>query len=120
MTTMRDPVFGCSLWTGKLDKDGYGFHGRSRAHIVAYMAEFGPVPEGFELDHLCRRRNCVNVLHLEAVSKGVNQQRKSWKVRAREPKCPKGHDMRTNRMITPEGGVLCRQCRDEQQKGQRT
>lgn len=110
MTTTRDPVFGCVLWDGPKDKDGYGFHGRSRAHIVAYEAEFGPVPEGFELDHLCRRRNCIALHHLEPVTKAENQKRKSWRYRAKRTHCFKGHDMKANRIITNEGGVVCRQC----------
>lgn len=109
----RDPVFGCMLWTGPKDRDGYGYRGRSRAHIVAWIEAFGVVPEGFVLDHRCRRRRCVNVLHLEPVSQSENENRKSWRYRARQPKCPRGHDMAMNRMITPEGGVLCRECAKE-------
>lgn len=119
MSHVVDPVFGCHLWSGKCDRDGYGYHGRSRAHIVAYVAAFGPVPEGFELDHRCRRRNCVNPMHLDPVTRGKNNALKSWRRRAKQDACPKGHAMGTNRMVTPEGGVLCRACRDEQPKGQR-
>jgi len=32
----------------------------------------GPVPDGLELDHLCRNRYCVNPHHLEAVSHRTN------------------------------------------------
>lgn len=105
-----DSVFGCRLWQGKLDKDGYGFHGRSRAHIVLWEAEHGPVPEGFELEHRCRRRNCVALHHLEVVTRSVNEQRKSWANRVRQRRCPAGHDMTINAVVTPEGGRVCRQC----------
>jgi hypothetical protein len=38
-----------------------------------YEQLVGPVPEGFELDHKCRNRNCVNVYeHLEVVTHQVN------------------------------------------------
>lgn len=119
MSTKLDAVFGCALWQGKLDPDGYGYHGRSRAHIVAYVAEHGPVPEGLVLDHLCRRRNCCATHHLEPVTQSENEKRKSWRYRARRATCPKGHGLASNRAITPEGGVICRQCNREAE-GQRT
>lgn len=113
LNTSRDPVFGCLLFCGKLDKDGYGYHGRSRAHIRAWEAEFGAVPEGFELDHRCRRRACVALHHLEAVTKSENQRRKSWRYLARQTHCPKGHDMATNRVVLPTKGIVCRTCNRE-------
>ena len=59
-----EPNTGCYLWTGALSTDGYGqfwANGRLRnAHIVSYELVKGPVPDGKELDHLCRMRCCVN------------------------------------------------------------
>ena len=115
MSTERDPVFGCELWTGRLDRDGYGFHGRSRAHIVAWTPSHGPVPEGFELDHLCRRRHCCALHHLELVTRRENELRKSWRYRARRTMCPRGHSLATNRIVTPEGGCVCRRCNRDAQ-----
>jgi hypothetical protein len=106
----RDPVFGCHLFRGRLDTKGYGYHGQTRAHIAAWEAAHGTVPDGMELDHRCRRRNCTNPRHLELVTRAENERRKSWPRRARVAKCPAGHDMSVNRMVTPEGGVLCRAC----------
>ena len=37
----------------------------------------GPVPEGFELDHICRQRDCMNPEHLELVTHQENYFRKS-------------------------------------------
>jgi hypothetical protein len=110
-------AFGCRIWTGRLDRDGYGRDGRRQAHIVAWEAEFGPVPEGFELDHRCRRRACTALHHLDAVTRRENSLRKAWKRRARETKCPKGHDMTVNRVVVPpNGGVVCRACNLEARK----
>jgi len=47
------------------------------AHIWYYEQANGPVPEGLEIDHLCRVKACVNPAHLEAVSRTVNRQRRS-------------------------------------------
>lgn len=42
------------------------------AHRLMYEDWFGPVPNGLELDHLCRNRACCNPLHLEAVTHCIN------------------------------------------------
>jgi len=108
--TAPPDVFGCELATGRLDKDGYAYHGSSRAHIVAYERIHGAVPEGLVLDHLCRRRNCAAVHHLEAVDQSENEKRKLWRYRARRGACPQGHPLATNGVVTPEGGRVCRTC----------
>ena len=110
MSFEPDPVFGCLLWTGRLDRDGYGFHGTSRAHIVMYQRERGPVPEGHELDHLCQRRNCVAWWHLEPVPPSQNGLRKAWSYRSKIKSCPQGHSLALHAVITPERGRVCRQC----------
>lgn len=110
MSTERDPIFGCELATSRLDKDGYAFHGRSRAHIAAWVAINGAVPDGKVLDHLCRRRHCSAHWHLEPVTQSDNERRKSWRARARRERCARDHDLRVQGIVTPEGGIVCRQC----------
>ncbi len=102
--------FGCDLVTHRLDRDGYAFQGGSRSHIVAWVNVNGPVPEGLVLDHMCRRRNCRAVHHLEAVTESENMKRKAWKYLQKRLTCPKGHDLKLNAAITPERGVTCRVC----------
>lgn len=104
-----DPTFGCHLWLGRKDKDGYGFHGKTRAHIVAWEREFGPVPKGQELEHLCRRRSCVLTAHLLPVTRQQNEWRKGWAHRSRVQFCNQGHD-KINAMVLPTGGRVCRLC----------
>lgn len=66
---------GCWVWTASL-RDGYGQVrvGSSvrSAHRVMYEQLVGPVADGLDLDHLCRRRECVNPDHLEQVTRRDN------------------------------------------------
>lgn len=72
----------CWIWAGVLNENGYGScpakwseRGTSRAHIVFYERQNGPVPNGLDLDHRCRVRNCVNPDHMEPVTRAINIQR---------------------------------------------
>lgn len=109
----------CWLWTGAILKAGYAYfrmHGKARlGHRVAYVHHVGPVPEGLELDHLCRVRRCVNPAHLEPVTHSVNVARGILPgiVRARSAAvthCPKGHAYSPDNVYLDRNG--CRMCRE--------
>jgi hypothetical protein len=96
----------CILWTGLLNEDGYGKRGSRLAHRVAYEEQVGPIPEGLEMDHLCRVRNCVNVQHLEPVTHQENCRRGiHWS--SKKTHCPKGHPLDYHW----RGKRLCSTCR---------
>lgn len=69
----------CWLWTGQLDRYGYGkfkVEGKHRtAHKWAFEDASGLVPAGLTLDHLCRVRRCVRPSHMEPVSNAENVRR---------------------------------------------
>lgn len=69
---------GCWLYTGKIDS-GYGIFyyqsSRLRAHRVSYELEFGQIPDGLVLDHLCGNKSCINPKHLEPIKQGDNSRR---------------------------------------------
>lgn len=80
--TMPVPKSGCFIWLGGLDVGGYGqFHHikgsniKKMAHRASYEHFIGPIPEGMDLDHLCRVRCCVNPHHLEPVPRKENARR---------------------------------------------
>ena len=68
----------CWLWTAGTIRDGYGcirINARMQlAHRVAYVALIGAIPEGMQVDHICRTRRCVNPDHLRLVTNAQNQQ----------------------------------------------
>jgi hypothetical protein len=97
--------------------DGYGkvwIKGRLYlAHRVAWEAAHGPIPPGMCIDHLCRNRACVNVNHLEAVTRRVNVLRGFGPCakNARKTKCKNGHALEgDNLRKKPRGGRACRTC----------
>lgn len=61
---------GCWLWTGALEKAGYGTLSirkdkvLSRAHRISWTLFKGPIPEGLSVLHRCDVRCCVNPNHL--------------------------------------------------------
>ncbi len=67
----------CWNWGEPRFPQGYGILRLDERHFTAahkwvYEQLIGEVPDGFELDHLCRNRNCINPDHLEVVTHRVN------------------------------------------------
>lgn len=113
-------VDGCWLWTGRVDRNGYGRFslGTERlAHRVAFRLFVGPVPDGLELDHLCRSRSCVNPAHLEPVTRRENL-RRSPLTNASKTHCVHGHEFTPANTVVrtrPGSGRDCRACKNERQ-----
>jgi hypothetical protein len=103
------PVEGnCWLWTGYLDRDGYGWLNGVPAHRRIFELAIGPIATGMTLDHLCRVHACVNPRHFEVVSRGVNAGRNGNKMKTH---CPAGHEYAgANLYVSPRGERRCRAC----------
>lgn len=116
----------CWEWGGYRNEDGYGqikVEGRMQgAHRVVYEHEIGPIPEGLELDHLCKNRACVNPAHLEPVTGRVNILRGEGfgAVNARKTYCIHGHPFdKANTHIDSRGRRNCRACHRERMRRKR-
>jgi len=108
----------CLIWPWGLTGGGYGMLRLGRrtmlAHRWAWERAHGPIPEGLQLDHLCRQRACYNPAHLEAVTGRINVRRSPIHpaaINARKTHCIHGHEF-TPENTYPRRGVLrdCRAC----------
>ena len=116
----------CWLWTGLLDRYGYGrlwLDGKmAKAHRYAYELLVGQIPNGLTLDHLCRVRNCVNPADLEPVTGRENTLRGEGvaATHARRTHCPRGHLFdEANTYLRPSSGRRCRACQRNSQRAHR-
>jgi hypothetical protein len=109
----------CWLWTRGLNNHGYGRFQSGYAHRYAYECLVGPIPDGQELDHLCRVPQCVNPAHLEAVTHRVNSLRSLsiWAYEAGQTHCIHNHPFsEANTYITKLGKRQCRPCRARRER----
>jgi hypothetical protein len=109
---------GCWLWTAARGGNGYGYFKISGihhlAHRLSFMAAFGPIPKGFQIDHLCRVRTCVKPDHLEAVECKVNLLRSPYtqaSINKAKTHCVRGHSLSGENLFIDRGCRQCRQCK---------
>ena len=114
---------GCWEWMAYRDTCGYGiFRLGDRmytAHRVAYEHFVGPIPEGKEMDHLCRNRGCASPYHVEPVTHAENIGRSPLKCPTH---CKRGHELTpANRYAggPRKGRGRCRQCALDRSRLQR-
>ena len=102
----------CWIWPGAPTKTGG--YGRATvggcqqyAHRASYEFFVGPVPDGLEIDHLCKNRMCINPRHLEAVSHQENMRRGRF---AQATHCKYGHPFDADNTYVYGTGRYCRAC----------
>lgn len=120
--TVQDGGFSsaCWVWGGAVDHGGYGRFthtepGQARrtlsAHRESYKAYKGHIPEGFEVDHLCRNTRCINPDHLEAVTGKENNRRVVQHQHVPASHCRNGHEFTPENAVFDRAGYRkCRAC----------
>lgn len=110
----------CWNWIAARTKSGLGyglFSVRGKLHVahrLSYEWFIDEIPEGLQLDHLCRNMGCVNPDHLESVTlheNNVVRGQGKAAVNAKKTHCPKDHpfdDMNT--YVDKTGRRHCREC----------
>jgi hypothetical protein len=116
----------CWVWTASTAGGGYGKilseGGRSgrliQAHHFLWIEKHGPIPQGKELDHLCRNRACIRDSHVEPVTRRVNVLRGIGfpAKQAAQTSCINGHLFNEENTYRWRGHRLCKTCRKQRQR----
>lgn len=113
----------CWVWTAGKNAKRYGqiclYDKQTRrqfsfkAHRVSYEAVHGKIPDGLQIDHLCKNPSCIRPSHLEAVSARTNNIRSTspTSILAQKTHCMRGHPLSgENLHIRPNGNRACKLC----------
>lgn len=115
---------GCWEWTASHSTSGYArlAVGKKieRASRVSYELFVGRIPDGLQIDHLCRNRGCVNPAHLEPVTGTENIHRSPLNPIHRSH-CPAGHPYAgANLIVQRKRGRtwqrFCRECKNAKRR----
>lgn len=109
---------GYAWFRGEFSKQKYGYVGRL-AHRWAYEHFIGSIQDGFELDHLCKNKSCVNPEHLRQVTHAENM--KGLLHSNRVTKCPNGHDYISKNLLIRKRKdgreyKVCRTCKRDKER----
>lgn len=117
---------GCVEWRGHVDPSGYGSICWDKrnwpVHRAIWTVVVGPIPDDddWTIDHLCSNRRCVNVGHLEVVTRIVNSERggglhRAQLVNAKRASeatcCGNGHPWTDENTMVSKGRRYCRACK---------
>lgn len=122
---IRNTPEGCWQWVGGFHGRGYGSYKGRMAYSEVYRLTIGSIPEGKELDHLCRNHACVNPNHLEPVTHRENMLRGTCPtaINSRLTVCRRGHPLSGENCLSYKyrDGThrKCRTCNNANRKSHR-
>lgn len=111
---------GCWVYTGQPSKrypevriDGV----RTGIHRWSYETHHGPIPDGHDVDHLCRVTRCWNPQHLRTLPAADNtaDNRPANRFR-RQTSCVNGHPFDEVNTYWYRGRRMCRTCRRDRKR----
>lgn len=107
----------CWHWIGATNGQGYGRLWNNGKfyypHRLMYELMSGAIPEGMQLDHLCRNPSCVRPSHLEPVTNRENTLRgkvSALRDRPEPTHCKRGHAYAERGARGAKGELRCREC----------
>ena len=107
---------GCWEWTGGVTTAGYGELMINKqmwyAHRLSYTENKGNIPNGYQIDHTCENKKCVNPDHLIALSPQEHNRIGNCvpAVNLRKTHCPRGHKYNVENTLIYRGNRICREC----------
>ena len=113
---------GCWEWVGFVNRGGYAktWDRRTKTKVYAHRHMYekyrGAIPEGLQIDHVCRNTKCVNPWHLEVVTCRENLLRGDTLTahNASKTRCIHGHEYTPENTGKNSGGWrICLACRRE-------
>lgn len=117
---------GCLLWQGARGRGGYGVchkptYGEHRPHRAVVALLRGPIPDGHDVDHLCRVPACINPEHLQVREHLDHCTDNGWNLRSH---CPQGHAYTPDNTYThtaSDGRTRrhCRACHRDRQRARK-
>ena len=103
------PSSPCIIWQGTRHAEGYGIVTQGGRQVLAHRAAWEnagrAIPAGYQLHHICLNKACVNVEHLELVTRREHAQRHLL------THCRRGHVMDEANTYIHKGQRNCRKCR---------
>jgi hypothetical protein len=116
---------GCWIWMRSITTAGYGRlvvdNRIILAHRFIYEKFIGPIPAGFQIDHLSRVRSCINPAHLEPVTPKENKMRGIGvgAINAKKTHCKNGHEFTLENTYPQKRRRVCKICWVTYQKERR-
>ena len=92
---------------------------RVKAHRYVWTVANGEIPDGMEIDHLCKTTMCARLSHLELVTRRENVMRSDapGPRAVRTNRCKRDHEFTPENTINRSDGYReCRKCSNDQHR----